>query len=151
MKVFGSGPRLDAPVGDATRQAVASLRGYAYQLYTSSLAWLSLDAGALLHLEVAEDYAVTTRQALTGTQVKDTAGSGTITLQSEDVRTAIDAFADLVSKNPNRKVSLRFLTTSQIGLERKIVHRVGGAPALAYWRRAAAGANIAPLDRKSVV
>lgn len=145
MKVFGSGPRLDAPVGDATRQAVASLRGYAYQLYTSSLAWLSLDAGALLHLEVAEDYAVTTRQALTGTQVKDTAGSGTITLQSEDVRTAIDAFADLVSKNPNRKVSLRFLTTSQIGLERKIVHRVGGAPALAYWRRAAAGANIAPL------
>jgi hypothetical protein len=143
MQVFGSGPRLDAPQGDTARQAVAALRGYAYQLYTSSLAWLALGDGALLHLEVAEDYAVATREALKGVQVKNT--SDAITLQSEGVRTAIDAYVDLVARNPTRRVSLQYLTTSQIGLERKLADRIGGAPALAYWRRAAAGADLAPL------
>ncbi len=145
MQVFGSGPRLDAPQGDAARQAVAALRGYAYQLYASSLAWLALGDGAVLHLEVAEDYAVATRQALVGTQVKDTAGSGSITLQSAGVRAAIDAYVDLVARNPDRKVSFHYLTTSQIGLERESAHRVDGTPALRYWRRAAAGADLAPL------
>ena len=145
MYVFGSGPRLDAPQGDAARQAVAALRGYAYQLYASGLAWLELGDGAVLHLEVAEDYAVATQQALVGTQVKDTAGNGSVTLQSAGVRTAIDAFVDLVARNPDRKVSLHYLTTSQIGLERDSAHRVDGTPALLYWRRAAAGADLAPL------
>ncbi|KZD21163.1 hypothetical protein [Tardiphaga robiniae] len=145
MQVFGSGPRLDAPQGDATRQAVAALRGYAYQLYVSSLAWLALGDGAILHLEVAEDYSVTTQQALAGTQVKDTAGSGNITLQTEGVRTAIDAYVDLVARNPSRTVSLHYLTTSEIGLERNKAHRIDATPALHYWRRAAAGADPAPL------
>jgi len=40
---FTQGPRLsDAPVGDPSAQAIASLRGYAYQLYASGLAWLDL-------------------------------------------------------------------------------------------------------------
>jgi hypothetical protein len=145
MQVFGSGPPLDAPQGEAGRQAVAALRGYAYQLYTSSLAWIALENGAVLHLEVAEDYAVTTQKALAGTQVKDTAGSGSITLQSEGVRSAIDAYVDLVARNPGRLVSLHYLTTSGIGLERKKTNRVGATPALHYWRRAAAGADLAPL------
>jgi len=145
MQVFGSGPRLDAPQGDAARQAVAALRGYAYQLYASGLAWLALGDGAVLHLEVAEDYAVATQQALVGTQVKDTAGSGSITLQSAGVRAAIDAYVDLVARNPDRKVSLHYLTTSQIGLERENARRVHGTPALHYWRRAAAGADLTPL------
>lgn len=145
MQVFGSGPRLDAPQGDAARQAVAALRGYAYQLYASGLAWLALGDGEVLHLEVAEDYAVTTQHALAGTQVKDTAGSGSITLQSAGVRAAIDAYVDLVARNPDRKVSLHYLTTSQIGFERESAHRVDGMPGLLYWRRAAAGADLAPL------
>jgi hypothetical protein len=40
VDVFGSGPRLDAPQGDAARQAVAALRGMAIS-YTrpGSLGW----------------------------------------------------------------------------------------------------------------
>ncbi|WP_316399224.1 hypothetical protein [Bradyrhizobium sp. 33ap4] len=145
MQVFGSGPRLDSPQGDAARQAVAALRGYAYQLYASSLAWLALGDRSILHLEVAEDYSVTTQHALEGTQVKDTVRSGNITLQSEGVRTAIDAYVDLVARNPYRTVSLHYLTTSEIGLERNKAHRVDATPALHYWRRASAGADPAPL------
>jgi hypothetical protein len=38
---FSAGPRLSGPpLGDPATQAVASLRGYAYQLYASGLAWL---------------------------------------------------------------------------------------------------------------
>jgi hypothetical protein len=56
---FTAGPRLNAPpLGDPSREAVASLRGYAYQLYTSALAWIDLRNGEELYLEVAEDYAV---------------------------------------------------------------------------------------------
>ncbi|WP_168727491.1 hypothetical protein [Sphingomonas sp. CCH10-B3] len=143
MNVFGSGPRLDAPQGDKARQAVASLRGYGYQLYTSGLAWLGLADGELLYLEVAEDYAIASREALIGTQVKATSGS--ITLQSADVYTAIDAYVDLVARNPGRIVSLHYLTTAAIGLERRKDQRIAGESALRYWRQAAAGADIAPL------
>jgi len=145
MQVFGSGPRLDAPSGDPARQAVAALRGYAYQLYASGLAWLALPDGAILYLEVAEDYAVATRDALHGAQVRDTERSGNITLQSEWARGTIDAYVDLVARNPGRAVSLHYLTTSAIGLEREKAHRIDGQPALDYWRRAAAGAELAPL------
>ncbi|WP_137102335.1 tetratricopeptide repeat protein [Azospirillum argentinense] len=145
MDVFGSGPRFDAPKGDATRQAVAALRGYGYQLYASGLAWLGLADGEILYLEVAEDYAVASRDALAGAQVKDTAASGKITLQSADVRSAIDAYVDLVSRNPKRVVSFHYLTTAEIGLERRKDQRIADESALLYWRRAAAGADVAPL------
>lgn len=147
MQVFGSGPRLDAPNGDPARQAVAALRGYAYQLYASALAWIALPDGAMLHLEVAEDYAVATQDALSGTQVRDTAGSGSVTLQSLGAREALDSFVDMVNRNPGRTVWLDYLTTSPIGLERSAEHRIDGAAALSYWRRAAAGADLAPIRR----
>lgn len=146
VNIFGSGPRLDAPEGDASRQAVSSLRGYAYQLYASALAWLALRDGEVLHLEVAEDYAVATRSALAGTQVKDTAASGKATLRTEGVRAAIDGFVDLVTRNPDRLVTLHYLTTSEIGLERDKTHQgPSGTSGLHYWRRAAAGAPVGPL------
>ncbi|AZO33565.1 MAG: hypothetical protein EOQ44_20355 [Mesorhizobium sp.] len=145
MDVFDSGPRLGSPYGDPTRQAVDALRGYGYQLYASGLAWVGLADGELLHLEVAEDYSVITRQALAGTQVKDTAASGKITLQSADVRSAIDNFVDMVARNHTRVVSLHYLTTAEIGLERRKDQRVDNRSALHYWRQAAAGADVAPL------
>ena len=81
---FSSGPRLVEPSGDPRRQAVDSLRGYAYQLYVSALAWLRLQSEERLYLEVAEDFAVVSREALEGVQVKDTSGSGRVTINSED-------------------------------------------------------------------
>jgi hypothetical protein len=141
---FNQGPRLsDAPSGDPTAQAIASLRGYAYQLYASGLAWLDLRPGQELYLEVAQDYAVATQEALRGVQVKDTTAN--VTINSEDIRDALDGFVDLVGRNPGREVHLHFLSTCAIGQEKKREERANGEPTLIYWRRAAAGADIRPL------
>ena len=145
MVIAKPGQHIVPPKGDASRQAVAALRGYGYQIYASALAWLALGDGETLHLEVAEDFAVATRDAIAGTQVKDTAPSGAVTLRSAGVRAAIDSFVDLVLRNPGRQVSLYYLTTSKLGIERSAEDRVGEDAALAYWRRAAAGADVKPL------
>jgi hypothetical protein len=106
---FSTGPRLsDAPQGDIARQAVAALRGYAFQLYGSVLAWLELKEGEDLFLEVAEDYAVVAQGALRAVQAKETRASGAVTLNTAGVREAINSFVDLSHRNPTRTVSLRF-------------------------------------------
>lgn len=134
-----------APAGDVARQAIASLGGYTYQVAAAALAWVDLVDGARLYLEVAEDYATAAERALQAVQVKDTEGSGSATLNNESVREAIDAFVDLVARNPGRDVSLRYLTTSPLGTEHKTEDRPAGQAGLLYWRKAAAGANIGPL------
>ncbi|MDA9398723.1 MULTISPECIES: hypothetical protein [unclassified Bradyrhizobium] len=141
---YSAGPRLAGePRGDPAAQAIASLRGYAYQLYASALAWLDLAPGQELHLEVAKDYATVAEDALNAVEVKDT--RATITINLQDVRDTIDSFVDLVERNPDRNVNLQFLSTSSIGQERSSSHRIGSEGALIYWRRAAAGADVAPL------
>ena len=72
---------------------MASLRGYAYQLYASALAWIDLRSGEKLYLEVAEDYAVAAQDGLRAVQVKDT-GSTSVTTNSEGVQEALDAFVE---------------------------------------------------------
>jgi hypothetical protein len=135
----------DEPIGDQTRQAVACLRGFAYQLYASALAWLSLGDGEQLFLEIAEDYAVATREALTGVQVKS--GTGKATIRSSGVVSTIDAFVDLTALNPAKRVAVRYLSTAKIGLERATADRAENSPTLEYWRRAAAGADVTPLRK----
>src|SRR5882724_2062131 len=143
---FTPGPTANTlPAGDVERQAVASLRGYAYQVAAAALAWLDLDDSSKVYLEVAEDYATVAQQSLDAVQVKDTAESGSITLNTEAVRDAINAFVKLVANNKDRRVQLRYFTTSPIGTEQTIADRPAGEAGLNYWRRAAAGADIGPL------
>lgn len=143
--IFNAGERLGEPVGDISRSAVAALRGFSYQLHASALAWIGLREGELLYLEVAEDFAIVTRDALRGTQVKDDAGSGSLTIRSAGVIAAIDSLVDLTRRNAGRRVSIRYLTTAAIGRERASVDRIDDGPALSYWRRAANGENVGPL------
>lgn len=146
--LFTPGTSLDAaPSGDAERQAVASLGGYAYQVAVSTLAWLDLPEAGRIFLEVAEDYAIVASQALSAVQVKDTAGSGSVTLNTESVREAVEAFVDLVARNPRRNVELRYLTTSGSATEHKLEDRPSGEAGLLYWRKAASGADVAPLRK----
>ena len=134
----------DQIVGDTTRQAIGALRGYAYQIYATAVAWLELDGQSQLHVEVAEDYAVATRSALQAVQVRDTPDS-IISLGGVKITQFLDSVIRLKLDNPERKVSARYLTTGTIGPEKRTELRVGDEPALAYWRRAASGADIAPL------
>ena len=146
MPVSASMP--DAPneiAADVARQAVHALRGYAYQIYASAIAWLELRGDENLYVEVAEDFAVVTDAALKAVQVKDTPASGSVTLGSGQVTTFLDAYVSLVQANPNRQISLCFLSTAPIGREKTDNLRVGDEPALRFWRKAAAGADVSSL------
>ena len=146
--LFNAGtPPGITPKGDVARQAVDSLRGYAYQALAAALAWLDIDEHSRLYLEVAEDYAIIAEQALSAVQVKDTERSGSVTLNSESVRDAVTAFVDLVNRNPNIQVELRFFTTSKIGTEKKFAERSAGVAGLKYWRKVAGGAATSPLRK----
>lgn len=125
--------------GDAARQSLASLRGYAYQLYASALAWIALAPDETLHLEGAEDYAVSARERLDAAQIKDAPASGKLTLRHLDVITAIDRYVDLLGRNPGRVVQLHLLSTAQNRMERALADRPSNLPVLDYWRRAASG------------
>ncbi len=136
-------PLEKTPLGDSSREAIDSLRGYVYQIYQSALAWTELEEDELLYLEVAEDFAIVAEGALKAVQVKGTARS--ITINSKNIISTIDSFVDLQAKNPSLKVTLRHLTTSTIGEEQKREHRVGNAPTLHAWRNLAKAGDLSDL------
>ncbi len=141
----GFGQEAD-PKGDAARQAVNALRGFDYQVVAATLAWVDLEESGRLYLEVAEDYATIAEQAIRAVQVKDTQASGSVTLNSQDIKSAIKGFVHLVEINPDYSVHLRYFTTARIGLERGICNPFGGMPGLEFWKSAARpSASVDPL------
>ena len=177
----GSSSQL-VPQADPARQAVASLRGYAYQVLATALAWLDIDEHSQIYLEVAEDYAIVAKDAILGVQVKDTERSESVTSRDDipalllglqhlysdeetrsrlfalleehmlpgvdrnsvSVRNAITNFIDLVERNPDTSVDLRFFTTSDIGTEQAIADHpdnMAGLLLLETFRCSRAGAN----------
>lgn len=105
---------------DKTREATSSIRGYVYQAYQSVLAWMRLKEADVLYLEAAEDFDVHKVDSVTVTPVKDTAGSGPITLRSADVVDAINNYWRHKQLNPDRTIRMRFLTTAIPGQEKGI-------------------------------
>jgi hypothetical protein len=57
-KSFDEFDNLQVPSNQIKRQAVDSLRGYAYQLYQTLNEWITLQEDEVLLLEVAEDFAI---------------------------------------------------------------------------------------------
>jgi hypothetical protein len=126
---------IEGLVGDKRRQATDSIRGYVYQAYQRVLAWMRLGQDEVLFLEGAEDFDVLSAEGVTATQVKDTSGSGTLTLRSGDAVSAINNFWRHQQSNPDKLVNLRFLTTASPGREK------GGdfgsfATGIEYWSSA---------------
>lgn len=135
---------------DPKRQAIASLRGYVYQLHQSLAAWIALPNDATLHLEIAEDYATVARDPTTleavleATQIKETRESGSVTLNSADVLATIRNFWALRAANPGRAVRLVFLTTSPVGRERNAPF-ANGKKGLELWTQVARGGPVSEL------
>jgi hypothetical protein len=147
---FGEGTRWQLPPGETNRQAIASLRGYVYQIHQTLSAWIALGKEDQLYVEVAEDFATIVREperlneVLTATQIKDTRESGSVTLNSSDVLEAIEHLFELQNANPGRVVRLTFLTTSSIGKERK-QPLPSGRSGIALWQRANSDIDIEEL------
>ncbi|NMN07515.1 MULTISPECIES: hypothetical protein [unclassified Novosphingobium] len=104
-------------VSDPARQAQDTFRGYIYQILRSIVVWLDLGDDEQLFLEGAEDLdRIEGTEALTE-QVKDTAGSGNITLRTASVVDAINNFWMHRTRNPGIAIRYRYVTTSGIGVE----------------------------------
>lgn len=138
---------LQIPDNERNRQAVNSLRGYAYQIYQTLNTWLTLKENEILLLEVAEDFAVVTKNALKGIQVKDTAKSSSVTLKTKSVTQTIKSLWEFQKANPDKHVSITYITTSKIGKEKRL-NFPDGHTGLAYWQVAAReGADIEPIRK----
>lgn len=135
---------LTIPDEQRGRQAVASLGGYIHQILSSALAWVGLGPDEILLIEVAEDYAVLARNALQMTQVKRETSNIALTLRREDARKAILSLWQFRIANPGRDVRLNFLTTARVGVENGSGFPEG-ASGIAWWARAALGADVEPL------
>lgn len=118
-------------VSNPRRQAVPTLRGFAYQAWQSVYRWITLGAGEALFLEGAEDIDVVTTEDVTTIQVKETSRSGSVTLNSEDVLEAIAHCWEHQEKNQTVTIYFHFLTTSPRGHERP--DRFSGVKGLDYW------------------
>ena len=119
--------------GDRRRQAVASLRGYDYQIWRTIEAWLQLKNGETLFLECAEDFdTVQSDGTATATQVKDS--QTPLSLSSSDALDAIANYIDLKSRTPS-PVTFAFITRGRIAQERGLETE----PGISLWRKAAAG------------
>lgn len=84
---------------DPAREAVDPMRGYSYQILSSVLVWMGLADDQVLFLEGAEDFDVLQGQDALAVQIKDTAGSGNITLRTPSVISAIEHYWDHRQRN----------------------------------------------------
>jgi Cdc6-like AAA superfamily ATPase len=147
-QIFTTGGDGLIPQADTARQAVDSLRGYAYQVTAAALAWLDVSEQARIFLEVAEDYATMAGNVLKAVQVKDTRASTTVTLNTKSIRDAIANFVRLTLENPAVEVYLEYFTTSDIGKESagSTAFPLGEA-GLVYWRSIANSGEVTSLRR----
>jgi tetratricopeptide (TPR) repeat protein len=104
-------------VSDPARQAHDTFRGYIYQILRSILVWLDLGDEEQLFLEGAEDLDRIDHADVLTEQVKDTVGSGNITLRTPSVVEAINNFWSHRTRNPGAAIRFRYVTTSGIGVE----------------------------------
>ncbi len=131
------------PPEEVARQAAEVLRAYTYQLYQTLVTWLSLREGELLHVEFAEDFAVSDSGVLRMVQVKRTKGA--LTLRSKAVTALINAVWKFQNANPDRSIVAALITTGKLGKE-KGANFPGKISGLSYWRVAARDhADIEPM------
>lgn len=119
-------------VSDPARQAHDTFRGYVYQILRSILVWHDLGDDEQLFLEGAEDLDRIDPAGAITEQVKDTAGSGNITLRTPSVVEAINNFWSHRTRNPGVTIRFRYVTTSGIGVEQGAPFGVG-REGLALW------------------
>ena len=123
--------------GDSARQAVPSLRGYAYQIWRTIEQWLRLKPDETLFIECAEDMDIAAAHGTTAVQIKDTEAK--ISLASKDAREAIRHFWQLRQRSSDN-VRFQFLTRAAIATEQgDLLNR---RPGIVVWREAAAGDSV---------
>lgn len=129
------------------RQANHLIRAVRYQLLQSVDAWLNLQPGQELLLEVDEDFSVASAERSEDVQVKHSAtvtGPKSVSLRSAGLRTAILSYWGRSQGGQNTKPNLTFLATADAVCEAGI-HFPGEVPGLRYWPTVANFGDTSPL------
>lgn len=132
-----------ALLGIVGTAAHASKGGYYYQDLATALAWARLEPGELLHVEIAEDYAVSSRLESTVVQVKHVANSLTLV----QAVAQLERFLQIREQNPLANISFVYLTTADIGPERSAEHQPNGMPGIRNWEEVQRGERASELIR----
>ncbi|MDR8391641.1 ATP-binding protein [Aliifodinibius sp. S!AR15-10] len=118
--------------GNPKRSAVSSIVGYVYQFWVTLWSWINLSDGEKIYIECGEDFEVEERDGVVSVQVKNKQSN--ITLNSQDVIDAINNFWELVQLNPKVTLDFKYLTTADIGTEKK--SKFNGKSGLEIWKKA---------------
>ena len=106
---------MDNLEGNSKRQAVPTLKGYAYQIWQSLFMWTSLKQDEYIFLEGAEDIDLLKKDVAESVQVKAT--SSQVTLGLKSTAEILNNFWENKLKNPRFLIKYRYLTTSERGFE----------------------------------
>ena len=130
------------------REAVATMRGYAYQVWISIDEWLRMPSTDVIFLEGAEDPDRVGVGEAPATQVRDTKAS--ISLNTNYGRKAIYQFWQMVSKEVHgRRVRFTYWTRSPVALEDNA--EFGGGTGIHTWGMAKNSAESAELLQNYLV
>lgn len=98
------------------REAIDTLAGYDYQIWSSIEAWILLGPDECIFLEGAEDIDQVGTADATSTQIRRTAGK--ISLNTNYARDAIKNFWSTQEREVGgRKIQYRYVTTSEVAME----------------------------------
>lgn len=116
---------------DPARQAVATIRGFVYQIWWSIDAWLQLRSpDDVIFLEGAEDLDKIVAGAATAEQVKNEAAS--LSLNNKRAHCALENFWALSERETVRRVNFHYVTTASAATEQDA--QFDGMRGLEVWR-----------------
>ena len=128
-------------------QAWHVLLAFRYQLLQALDAWLRLQVGETLWLEVDEDFSVESQFLWTATQVKNSAaarGPTPHSLRSDGVKTALNRHWARSRQGADTRINLVFLGNGGAAREQG-QNFPNDEPGLDYWAKAAVDADTAPV------
>jgi hypothetical protein len=125
------------------RDATVVIRGYVYQVNTTLLKWIGLEADQWLELEAGEDIDAL-QEAVANPNQADRVFEAikcrekSLTLRSPEARSALATFHEHRQSNPSLRLGFRYITNSSVGAEKPAVTEVG-TPGIYLWERVRSG------------
>ena len=129
-------------------QAWYVLAGFRYQLLQALNAWLRLQNGEKLWLEVDEDFSVESPTGFAATQVKSSAaarrGATAYSLRTDGVKAVLRRHWERSRQGTNSTMHLVFIANGGTAREHGL-HFPNDTAGLDYWAKAAIDADTAPI------
>ena len=141
------GSNDDATPSPQSGQAWYVLAGFRYQLLQALGAWLRLQKGETLWLEVDEDFSVESPTGLAATQVKSTAaarGATAYSLRTDGVKAVLRRHWERSRQGADLTMYLVFIANGGTAREHGL-HFPDDAAGIDYWAKAAIDADTAPI------